>query len=196
MRKFKTEARLKKITDAAIARQFSLKVVLENIHDLHNVSAIFRSCDAVGVPLVSLLYTFEKFPKINRISSASANKWVDVEKFDNTANCIQNLKQDGYTVFASMLDKNSVELYDIDFTKKIAIILGNEHRGVSEEVAKLADSTYYIPMKGMIQSLNVSVAAAVTLYEAYRQRFQKGMYNQSQLDEDELNLLIDKWCSK
>ncbi|MBX3007718.1 MAG: RNA methyltransferase [Melioribacteraceae bacterium] len=196
MRKFKTEARLKKITDAAIARQFSLKVVLENIHDLHNVSAIFRSCDAVGVPLVSLLYTFEKFPKINRISSASANKWVDVEKFDNTANCIQNLKQDGYTVFASMLDKNSVDLYDIDFTKKIAIILGNEHRGVSEEVAKLADSTYYIPMKGMIQSLNVSVAAAVTLYEAYRQRFQKGMYNQSQLDEDELNLLIDKWCSK
>jgi tRNA (guanosine-2'-O-)-methyltransferase len=196
MRKFKTEARLKKITDAAIARQFSLKVVLENIHDLHNVSAIFRSCDAVGVPKVSLLYTFEKFPKINRISSASANKWVDVEKFDNTANCIQNLKNDGYTVYASMLDKNSVDLYEIDFTKKIAIILGNEHRGVSEDAAKLSDNTYYIPMKGMIQSLNVSVAAAVTLYEAYRQRFQKGMYNQSELNEDELNILIDKWCSK
>ena len=196
MRKFKTEARLKKITDAAIARQFSLKVVLENIHDLHNVSAIFRSCDAVGVPKVSLLYTFEKFPKINRISSASANKWVDVEKFDNTANCIQNLKNDGYTVYASMLDKNSVGFFEIDFTKKIAIILGNEHRGVSEEAAKLSDSTYYIPMKGMIQSLNVSVAAAVTLYEAYRQRLQKGMYNQSELNEDELNILIDKWCSK
>jgi tRNA (guanosine-2'-O-)-methyltransferase len=196
MRKFKTEARLKKITDAAIARQFSLKVVLENIHDLHNVSAIFRSCDAVGVPKVSLLYTFEKFPKINRISSASANKWVEVEKYDSAANCIQNLKNDGYTVYASMLDKNSVDLYEIDFTKKIAIILGNEHRGVSEEAAKLSDSTYYIPMKGMIQSLNVSVAAAVTLYEAYRQRFQKGMYNQSELNEEELNILIDKWCSK
>ena len=196
MRKFKTDERLQKIISTATARQFSLHVVMENIHDPHNVSAIFRTCDAVGVPKISLLYTFESFPRISKTSSSSANKWIDVEKYNDTKNCYDQLRAQGFKVYASMLNKNAVNIYNIDLTKKIALVFGNEKRGVSAEAEKLADETFYIPMRGMIQSLNVSVAAAVTLYEAQRQRVIKKMYEQSELEKKELDALIDRWCEK
>ena len=196
MRKFKTDERLQKIISTATARQFSLQVVMENIHDPHNVSAIFRTCDAVGVPKISLLYTFESFPRISKTSSSSANKWIDVEKYNDTKNCYDHLRGQGFKVYASMLNKNAVNIYDIDLTQKIALVFGNEKRGVSAEAENLADETFYIPMRGMIQSLNVSVAAAVTLYEAQRQRVKKNMYGQSELEKKELDALIDRWCEK
>jgi len=196
MRKFKTDERLQKIISTATARQFSLHVVMENIHDPHNVSAIFRTCDAVGVPKISLLYTFESFPRISKTSSSSANKWIDVEKFTDTKNCYDKLHAQGFKVYASMLNKDAVNIYDIDFSQKVALVFGNEKRGVSPEAEKLADETFYIPMRGMIQSLNVSVAAAVTLYEAQRQRVMKEMYGDSQLSQEDLDKLIDKWCDK
>jgi len=196
MRKFKTDERLQKIISTATARQFSLQVVMENIHDPHNVSAIFRTCDAVGVPKISLLYTFESFPRISKTSSSSANKWIDVEKYNDTKNCYDHLRAHGFKVYASMLNKNALNIYDIDLTQKIALVFGNEKRGVSAEAENIADETFYIPMRGMIQSLNVSVAAAVTLYEAQRQRVIKNMYGQSELEKKELDALIDRWCEK
>ena len=196
MRKFKTHSRLNKIIDVVNARQPSLRVVIENVHDPHNVSAIFRTCDAVGVPKVSLLYTYEEFPKISKVTSASAFKWVEKEKFKNTKECYDELRKQGFKIYASLLNKNAINLYDIDLTEKVAIVMGNESRGVSEEAAELADECYYIPMRGMIQSLNVSVAAAVTLYEAQRQRVQKGLYDKSEMNDEELNKLIDEWCDK
>lgn len=196
MRKFKTDERLQRIISTATARQISLHVVMENIHDPHNVSAIFRTCDAVGVSKISLLYTFESFPRISKTSSSSANKWIDVEKFTDTGKCYDQLRSQGFKVYASMLNKNAVNIYDIDLTQKVALVFGNEKRGVSTEAEKLADETFYIPMRGMIQSLNVSVAAAVTLYEAQRQRTLKEMYGHSQLSQDDLDILIDKWCDK
>lgn len=196
MRKFKTDSRLNKIINVVNARQPSLRVVVENVHDPHNVSAIFRTCDAVGVPKVSLLYTYEEFPKISKVTSASAFKWVEKEKYKSTKECYDELRKQGFKIYASLLNEKAVNLYDIDFTEKVAIVMGNEHRGVSDEAAELADECYYIPMRGMIQSLNVSVATAVTLYEAQRQRLLKGMYKQSEMNEDELNKIIDEWCDK
>src|SRR3989339_778385 len=196
MRKFKTDERLQKIIETTSARQFSLRVVMENIHDPHNVSAIFRTCDAVGVPKISLLYTFESFPRISKTSSSSANKWIEVEKFNDTKKCYDELRSQGFRIYASMLNKAAKNIYDIDLTKKIALVFGNEKRGVSPEAEKFSDETFYIPMRGMIQSLNVSVAAAVTLYEAQRQRVLKGMYKKSELPKEELDRLIDKWCEK
>ncbi len=196
MRKFKTEDRLQKITTVVKARQHSLRVVLENIHDPHNVSAIFRSCDAVGVPKVSLIYNTEKFPKISKTSSSSANKWIEKEKFEDVEKCYSSLRKEGFKIYASMLADDAVDLFDIDLTEKTALVMGNEHRGVSEDAAKLADKIFYIPMSGMIQSLNVSVATAVTLYEAYRQRNSKGMYDKSELSEKEIENMIDEWCDK
>ncbi len=196
MREFLTERRLAKIERVVRARQHSLRVVMENIHDPHNVSAIFRSCDAVGVPRVSLLYTIEEFPKISKTSSSSANKWIEKEKFDNTRQCFDSLRKEGFKIYATLLDEKAESIYDVDFTEKIAIVMGNEHRGVSEEAAKLADKTIYIPMRGMIQSLNVSVATAVILYEAQRQRALKGMYDSPELTEEEIEKIIDEWSEK
>ena len=196
MRNFITEERLQKITSVVKARQHSLRVVLENIHDPHNVSAIFRSCDAVGVPKVSLIYNTEKFPKISKTSSSSANKWIEKEKFENVEKCYSSLRKEGFKIYASMLADEAVDLFDINLTEKTALVMGNEHRGVSEDAAKLADKIFYIPMSGMIQSLNVSVATAVTLYEAYRQRKSKGMYAKSELSEKEIENMIDEWCDK
>ena len=196
MRNFKTEERLQKITSVVKSRQHSLRVVLENIHDPHNVSAIFRSCDAVGVPKVSLIYNTEKFPKISKTSSSSANKWIEKEKFEDVEKCYSSLRKEGFKIYASMLADEAVDLFDINLTEKTALVMGNEHRGVSEDAAKLADKIFYIPMSGMIQSLNVSVATAVTLYEAYRQRKSKGMYSKSELSEKEIENMIDEWCDK
>ena len=196
MREFITEKRLQKITQTATWRQESLRVIFENIHDPHNVSAILRSCDAVGVQKVGLVYNTEKFPKLSKVSSSSANKWIDIEKYKSAEDCCEKLKSAGYKIYASMLDENAIGLYDLDLTEKIAIVMGNEHRGVSEEFHKLADKTFYIPMRGMIQSLNVSVATAVILYEAQRQRFLKGMYNSSNFSNEEIEQLIDRWCNK
>ncbi|MFH1529052.1 MAG: TrmH family RNA methyltransferase [Bacteroidota bacterium] len=196
MREFRTKQRIDKITSVLSARQHTLRVVLENIHDPHNVSAIYRTCDAAGIPKVTLLYNVEEFPKLSKTSSASAKKWVETEKFSEAEKCITSLKNCGYKIYSSVLNKNSKSIYDIDLTDKIAIVLGNESRGVSSEVAESSDELIYIPMRGMIQSLNVSVANAVILYEAQRQRMLKGMYDTSQVTEERLNELIDDWCRK
>jgi len=196
VRSTKTEKRLKKITRVIKSRQHSLTVVLENIHDPHNVSAIFRTCDAVGIPKVNLVYNFEAFPRIGKKSSASAFKWVDKEKYKTVEECYSNLRKEGFKIFASSLTENSKNLYELDLTKKAAIVVGNEHRGVSDLSAELADEVFSIPQFGMVQSLNVSVATAVILYEAMRQRIKKGMYKKSELNDEMLNIFIDNWCEK
>ena len=193
MEAFKTEKRKQKIISVVHARQKSLRIVLENIHDPHNVSAIFRTCDAVGVTKVSLLYTVEKFPKIGKKSSASAFKWVEKEKFKDVEACYNNLRTEGFLILASSKCSDAVSLFDLDLTQKTAIVLGNEHRGVSEEAVKLADKKFLIPMCGMVQSLNVSVASAVVLYEAFRQRFKKNMYKKTEYSSEEMEELLQSW---
>lgn len=196
MTRFVSEKRLNKIKSVLSARQFDLTLVIENIHDPHNVSAILRTCDAVGIYKIHLVYTIEKFPKLGRKSSASAVKWIEKEKHKDIKICYENLRQEGFEIYASTLNSDSSSLYELDLTKKVAIVLGNEHRGVSKEASELADKRFIIPMKGMVQSLNVSVAAAITLYEAFRQRLSKGFYNRTSLTEVEFNLLLEKWCKR
>uniref|UniRef100_A0A7V3E7C1 tRNA (guanosine(18)-2'-O)-methyltransferase n=1 Tax=Ignavibacterium album TaxID=591197 RepID=A0A7V3E7C1_9BACT len=196
MKKFKSEKRLLKITNTLKHRQFDLMVVLENIHDPHNVSAIFRTCDAVGIPKVSLVYTKEKFPKIGKKSSASAFKWVERQKFTSIETCYSELRKKGFRIFVSSISDDAKSIYQLDFSDKVAIVLGNEHRGVSDDAEKLADEKIMIPMFGMVQSLNVSVAAAIILYEAARQRIAKGKYDDSQLTKVELEELVEQWCRK
>ena len=195
MRKAITERRKEKIIAVASARQDSLRLVLENVHDPHNVSAVFRSCDAVGIPKVSLIYNIEKYPKIGTKSSASAFKWVQKEKFTEVEMCYKTLREEGFTILASSLKPNSLNLYDLDLTKKIALVFGNEHRGISDEAENLADNIFYIPMQGMVQSLNISVAAAVTLYEAMRQRMLKGLYTQANDNPELLEQRITDWLT-
>lgn len=192
----RTEKRIQKITTVLQSRQYDLRVVLENIHDPHNVSAIFRTCDAVGVPKVALLYYIEKFPKIGKKSSASAFKWVEREKFDAVKKCYDALRKENFYIYVSSISDDAEDFFNLDLTQKIAFVFGNEHRGVSEEAVHLSDKKFKIPMFGMVQSLNVSVSAAIVLYESLRQRVKNGLYNKNNLSQQELMMMIEKWAKK
>lgn len=192
----KSERRLEKLSRALRCTQPDLTVVLENIHDPHNVSAILRTCDSAGIRTVNLLYTLESFPKIGRKSSASANKWVARKNFKSTRGCYESLRADGFIVAASVVDENSISLYELDMRKKVAFVFGNEHRGVTDEAASLADVRFRIPMYGMVQSLNVSVACAITIYEALRQRISAGDYARGKISEDEFQRMLEEWVKK
>ena len=192
----RTDKRTAKINRVISSRQPSLKLVLENIHDPHNVSAIFRTCDAAGIPKVSLVYNSEPFPKIGKKSSASSFKWVEKEKYKSIESCYEQLHLEGFKIYASAISAKAKNIFDLEFTGKIAIAFGNEHRGLSGEAVDLADEIFFIPMYGMVQSLNVSVSAAITIYEALRQRLKKGLYDKSELSEDDIRRLVDEWSKK
>ena len=192
----KSEKRTKKIFSVLSRRQPDLTIVIENIHDPHNVSAMLRSADAVGIHEVQLVYTREKFPRVGKKSSSSANKWVERRKFDSIRSCYDCLHAEGFTIYATRLDETARPLYSFDLTAKTALVFGNEHAGVSDEAAVHADATIMIPMMGMIQSLNVSVACAVTLYEALRQRLAGRTYEAAKFSKPEFDRLHDEWLKK
>lgn len=191
-----SERRLAKLESVLRQRQPDLTVVMENIHDPHNVSAMLRSCDAAGVMEAQLLYNSEAFPKIGKKSSASAGKWVERRKFKTVSECYATLHEEGFRIYATRLDERSQSLYEVDLTRKVAIVFGNEHRGVSDEAARQADGIMRIPMFGMIQSLNVSVACAITLFEALRQRLKRGDYERSKLQPEQFEELFEAWKRK
>lgn len=192
----KSERRLAKMRGVLERRQPDLTVVMENIHDPHNVSAVLRSCDAAGVLQVELLYTVEKFPKIGRKSSSSANKWLARRKHTSVDDCFAALRREGFRIYATHLCETALPLYDLDLTGPAALVFGNEHRGVSEEAARAADANIRIPMMGMIQSLNVSVACAVALFEALRQRRGSGMYDFPRMPKELLEELYRDWIDR
>ena len=191
-----TQRRMEKFRRVLAQRQPDLTVVMENIHDPHNVSAVLRSCDAVGVLGVNLLYTVESFPRIGRKSSSSASKWIERRKFMSVDECYGTLRAEGYRIHATRLTNHASSLYDLDLTRPVALVFGNEHRGVSEEAGEKADGNFHVPMMGMIQSLNVSVAAAVSLYEALRQRVGLGRYGTASLSAEVLERTFDEWIAR
>lgn len=192
----RTPARLEKIRRVLERRQKDLTLVLANIHDPHNVSAIYRSCDAFGVPRVHLYYTDTPFPSLSGRSSASARKWVESERFSDPAALAARLREQGMRVYSTSCSPQARPMSEYDFTRPSAVIMGNEHRGVDSELLPLVDDELYIPMYGMIQSFNVSVAAALILSEASRQRAAVGMYDAPAYPPDEFATLLDAWSKK
>ena len=189
-----TEERAAKIRRVLGFRQKELTLVLANIHDPHNVSAIYRSCDAFGVPRVHLYYTHAAFPVLGAKSSASARKWVETLRHKESEDLMGSLK--GMQVLATSCSPAARPVGEYDLTLPTAFILGNEHSGVDAELVPLATGEVYIPMYGMIQSFNVSVAAAILLAEASRQRERAGMYQNSAYTEEELEALFRQWAAK
>ena len=165
-----TVRRRQRLRSVLERRHDDLIVVLENVHDPHNASAILRSCDAFGVGRIALVYTNQDFPKISRGVAAQVDKWLQIERFDSAESCVSALHHQGLQVYATQMTDDAQDYLSIDFTRPAAIVLGNEHAGCSEEMVKLADAALIIPMQGFVQSLNVSVAAAVLLAEIARQR--------------------------
>lgn len=166
-----TNERRQRIEAVLSKRQNDLTVVLENVSDPHNISAVMRSCDAVGVQEIYVLTTkIPRHKKWGTKSSSSAAKWLTIHQFDNAEECFTALRKKYRFVLTTHLATDAVSLYDVDLTKSIALVFGNEHEGVSSEIRKMADGNFIIPQVGMIRSLNISVACAVSLYEAFRQR--------------------------
>jgi tRNA (guanosine-2'-O-)-methyltransferase len=192
----RTPRRQERIQEVLSRRQKDLTLVLDNIHDPHNVSAILRSCDAFGVPLVHLYYTDEAFPALGRKTSASAVKWVERKPHSDSQMLLQDLRGQGLSIVRTGFSPEATPLLSWDLTGPAAVILGNEHRGVSQELADEVDDEIFIPMMGMVQSLNVSVAAAVILYEAWRQRYLWGMYDHPSFDSGWLETMFSAWCRK
>jgi tRNA (guanosine-2'-O-)-methyltransferase len=191
-----TERRLERIRHVLERRQKDLALILANIHDSHNVSAVFRSCDAFGIPAVHLYYTVSAFPILGTKTSASAGKWIERVRHTDAAAMVAGFRERGFQLISTGFTERARPLMEYDLTRPTAIIFGNEHRGVDAEIRALVPDEAYIPMQGMVQSLNVSVAAAVTLYEAWRQRQAKGMYDRPSYSDDELELLLDEWRRK
>ena len=192
----RTETRKQKLLSVLQQRQPDLTLILDNIHDPHNVSAIYRSCDAFGISEVHLCYTDTPFPELAKKTSASARKWVETKRHASADNVVNELLDNNYQILATSFNKNARPLRQWNFLQPTAIILGNEHAGVRNELLKKATGELYIPMHGLIQSFNVSVAAAIILAEAARQREDAGWYDYSRVRQEELEKKYNQWLRK
>ena len=175
-------------------RQPGLTVVLENVFDPHNISAVMRTCDAVGIQDIYILNN--KIPphrKWGAKSSSSAAKWLTIHQYTDAIKCFETLRQHYSKIYTTHLSSDAADLYQLDLTEPVALVFGNEHSGVSEEIIGLADGNFIIPQVGIIRSLNISVACAVTLYEAYRQKTGAGHYDSIKMEGDRLASLRKEW---
>jgi len=193
--------RKERLTSVASRRQPNLTVILENVHDPHNIGAVLRSCDSVGIREVFVLYTEPQLDEdrieIGRNASSGARKWIDIHLYHDVEACFEHVKTTYEHIWATHLGEQAVDLYDIDFTASVALLFGNEHDGVSEASLAYATGNFVIPQMGMVQSLNISVACAVTLYEALRQRRQAGMYGENNpLTEAQRQALITEYLDR
>ena len=172
--------------------------VLEDVHDRHNVSAVLRSCDAVGILRLHVVYQKDRPPEdaFARTTSSGAVKWVEVVRHQSIAACYGMLRSEGMTILATALEADSHDLYDLDLTRPTALVFGNEQRGVSAEARESSDGTVVIPMMGMVESLNISVACAVTAFEAMRQRRAAGAYEAPSLASDTLEAMEADWLHR
>lgn len=178
-------------------RQPDLTIVLENVFDPHNISAVMRTCDAVGIQEIYVLTNkIPKHAKWGAKSSSSAVKWLTVHQYEDAKECFEAIRKKYSKIYTTHLSSDAVNLYDINFTDSVALIFGNEHSGVSEEIRVMADGNFLIPQMGIIQSLNISVACAVSIYEALRQKTNAGHYKQQRLDDTTFTSLLDEWGFK
>jgi tRNA (guanosine-2'-O-)-methyltransferase len=189
-----TPERFERLTKVLNKRQPDITVVLENVFDPHNISAVMRTCDAIGMQDIFVLNN--KIPphrKWGAKSSSSAAKWLTIHQYTDANECFTELRKRYKKIYATHLSTDAVGLHDLNLTEPVALIFGNEHSGVSEEIVAMADGNFIIPQVGIIKSLNISVACAVTLYEAYRQKLNAGHYDEPRLEGNQLNTLRDEW---
>jgi tRNA (guanosine-2'-O-)-methyltransferase len=203
-----TPERLAKIRAVLDKRQPDLTVLMERVHKPHNFSAILRSCDAVGVLEAHAIPAKHGLPDLEEAAgldlksktfnetSGSAAKWVGLQVHPDTLSALNHLKSRGFQVLAAHFSERALDYRQADYTRPTCILLGTEKWGVSPEAAEQADAHILIPMMGMVQSLNVSVAAAVILFEAQRQRLQAGFYQQPRLSPEDYEFWLRNWVER
>jgi len=184
--------RYERIKQVLNKRQPDLTVLTEDVHKPHNLSAIIRTCDAIGVFAVHAVNRHSDVPTYSQVAQGS-EKWVKLYAHANIKTAIQQLQQKNHKVYAAHLSEEAIDYRQVDYTQPTAILLGTEKWGVTDEAANLVDGHIVIPMQGMVKSLNVSVANAVVLFEAQRQRLDAGMYEQINLDSETYQQTIFEW---
>ncbi len=188
-----TSKRLQRFEKVARQSQLNLTVILENVHDPHNIGAVLRTCDSVGIREVFVILTDknidpEKY-EIGHKSSSSAKKWIDIRVYTSVEVAIQEVRKKYDAIVGTALNESSVSLYATDLSGSVALAFGNERDGLSSEMLPHLNQNIVIPQFGMIQSLNISVACAITLYESCRQRLGKNLYADEGLNVEKKALL-------
>ncbi len=191
-------SREQRIREVIRRSQPDLTVVLENVHDPLNISAVMRSCDAVGVREVFVVYTArylqQRRLKLGKKTSGGAFKWIDVYLFEDLEECFRRVRERYGRILTTHLGEQSTSLYDLDLTMPTALVFGNEEEGVSAEAVAMADGNFLIPQVGFTESLNISVACAVSLFEARRQRALAGYYDDKpRLSPEQQEMLFQRW---
>lgn len=178
-----TPTRFERIKQMLVQRQTDLTVLMEEVHKPHNVAALIRSCDAVGIHEAHVVWNQNYSLRVG--TSLGAHHWVGMHEHSDIRSAVTHLKDQGMQVLVTHLSDKAVDFRQVDYTAPTAIILGQEKFGATDEAIALADKEIIVPMVGMTVSLNVSVAAAVILYEAQRQREAAGMYETMSLSQIE-----------
>lgn len=189
-----TPERNERLTAVLNKRQPDLTVVLENVFDPHNIAAVMRTCDAVGIQDIFILnHKIPPHKKWGAKSSSSAAKWLTIHQFTSAEACFSELRKRFKKIYTTHLSTDAVALHELILTEPVALVFGNEHSGVSDEIIDMADGNFIIPQVGIIKSLNISVACAVTLYEAFRQKQNTGHYAQPKITGEHLATLKEGW---
>ena len=188
-----TPERYTKIKQVLNTRQTDLTVIMDNVHKPHNFNAIIRTCDAVGIADVQYVPVKKGYRLLNYYAKGS-QKWVQAHKHNDFPTVAHEFQTKGYQLLAAHFSDTAIDYREVDYTKPTAIVLGTELDGISEQTASIVDKHIVVPMQGMVASLNVSVASAVILFEAQKQRLAAGMYDQRFLDDDRYNKLLFEWC--
>jgi tRNA (guanosine-2'-O-)-methyltransferase len=192
-----TPERHKRLTTVLSHRQPDLTVVLENVFDPHNVSAVMRTCDAVGIQDVYILNN--RIPPHKRWgyrSSSTAAEWLTIHQFTDAEKCFEEIRKRYQKIYTTYLSGKAVDVYNLDLTQSVALVFGNETFGVSDDIRRFSDGDFIIPQVGIIKSLNISVACAVTLYEAFRQKNAKGHYLYSRMSQSQVEDINTAWGIK
>ncbi len=190
------DRRRAKFEEVAAKSQLSLTVILENVHDPLNIGAILRSCDSVGIRKIFVINDTglkqHKTLTLGKRSSMGTRKWVDVRYFHDLESCIAEVRKEFDMIVGAAICEKTINHLDFDFTGKVAILMGNEKDGLSKIAIEHCDALIQIPQVGMAESLNVSTATAVILYEAFRQRYAIGKYGENpDITSEEAGLLLN-----
>ena len=188
-----TPERFHRIRKILTSRQPDLALLAEDTKKTHNVAALLRTCDATGVYRMHAVNPEGSFPR-HRLIESGSRPWVRTRAHTDIQTAVGVLRDEGMQLVAADLSADAVDYREIDYTRPTALIVGSEKPGLSAAAAELVDRFVMIPMHGMVDSLNVSVATALILYEAVRQREQAGMYDASRLPPDEFATTLFEWC--
>jgi len=174
--------RFARISQMLDNRQVDLTVCLDRVHKTNNIAAVIRTADAVGIHQIHAIWPDIEM-RVSGNTASGSQQWVKTIKHYTMAEAEVQFRAQGMQILATNFSKTAVDFREIDYTRPTVIILGNEHSGVSDAGIAAADQHIIIPMIGMVQSLNVSVASALIMYEAQRQRMTAGMYGTRKLDD-------------